>query len=107
MYVGNLSFSATEADLRSLFAEAGQVAEVAIILDRESGRPRGFGFVSMSTKEEMDNAVRLFNGRDHQGRALTVNEAQDRAERPAYGNSGSRGNQGGRDQRSSGGGARY
>ncbi len=91
MYVGNLPFSATEDDLRSLFSEFGQPTEVVIPMDRETGRPRGFGFVVMDSRDSLDVAIRSANGRDFQGRVLTVNEAREREGRPqgsAPGNSG-------------------
>jgi cold-inducible RNA-binding protein len=87
MYVGNLPFSATEADLRGLFSEFGAIDEVVLVMDRETGRPRGFGFVSMPGRTEMESAISGLNERDFQGRALVVNEAKERAERPR-GNSG-------------------
>lgn len=83
MYVGNLTFDATEADVRNLFAEHGPVNEVALIMDRETNRPRGFAFVTMNTKEGMEKAISELNGKDWNGRALTVNEARPREERPA------------------------
>ena len=82
MYVGNLPFSATEEDLRSLFSEFGAIDEVVLVMDRETGRPRGFGFVSMPGRSEMESAISGLNERDFQGRALVVNEAKERAERP-------------------------
>lgn len=88
MYVGNLPFSATEDDLRSLFSEFGQPTEVAIAMDRETGRPRGFGFVTMDNRDSLDAAIRSANGRDFQGRTLTVNEARERESRPPGSGSG-------------------
>ncbi len=78
LYVGNLSYSVTEADLRDVFAESGQVAEVKVVLDRETGRPRGFAFVEMETDAEASKAVETLNGRDVQGRAINVSEARER-----------------------------
>jgi len=78
LYVGNLPFSSTQEDLESLFGEYGQVAFVNIIMDRMTGRPRGFGFVEM---ENADDAIMALNGKDFQGRALTVNEAKDKPRR--------------------------
>ena len=97
MYVGNLSFDATELDIRELFGQFGDVTEVAIITDRESGRPRGFCFVSMGSREGMEAAVKELDGKSWMGRPLAVNEARPREERPAYsgGGGGGRGGYGG------------
>jgi RNA recognition motif-containing protein len=78
LYVGNMSYGTTEADLRDLFAEAGTVAEVKVMLDRETGRPRGFAFVEMSSHVEAEAAIAQFNGREVGGRALKVNQAEER-----------------------------
>jgi cold-inducible RNA-binding protein len=77
IYVGNLPFSATEDSVRTLFAQYGTVESVALINDRETGRPRGFGFVEMS-KADADKAIQSLNGQDMGGRPLKVNEAQDK-----------------------------
>ena len=77
MYVGNLPFSATEDSVRSLFAEFGQVTSVSLVNDRETGRPRGFGFVEMSSGDAA-KAMQSLNGKDFGGRPLKVNEAQDK-----------------------------
>lgn len=82
LFVGNLAFSATENDLRDLFSQHGVVIEVSLLMDKMSGRPRGFGFVTMGSKEEADAAVQALNGKEVQGRALTVNEARPREDRP-------------------------
>ena len=82
MYVGNIPFSATEADLRSLFSEFGQPTEVMLLMDRETGRPRGFGFVTMDSREAMERTIQGIDGRDFQGRKIHVNEAKEREERP-------------------------
>ena len=95
MYVGNLTFEATEAEIRDLFSEHGPVNEVAVVMDRETNRPRGFAFVTMNTKEGMDNAIRELDGKAWNGRPLTVNEARPREERPAYGGGGGGGGRGG------------
>jgi cold-inducible RNA-binding protein len=95
LYVGNLSYNITENDLQDLFAQYGPVTEVNLMLDRVSGRPRGFAFVTMATKEGSDAATQALNGKEWEGRALTVNEARPREERPAY-SGGSRGNGSGR-----------
>jgi RNA recognition motif-containing protein len=95
MYVGNLSFDATELDIRELFSQFGDVTEVAIITDRESGRPRGFCFVSMGSREGMEAAVKELDGKSWMGRPLAVNEARPREERPAYSGGGGGGGRGG------------
>ena len=82
LYVGNLPYSTTEDDLRSLFAEAGTVKSVALITDRDSGRSKGFGLVEMGSTEEAERAISMFHGSDMNGRALTVNVARPREERP-------------------------
>ena len=81
LFVGNLSFDTTENDLRDTFAEHGTVTETCVIMDRMTNRPRGFGFVTMSTDEEAQKATEALNGKDMGGRALTVNIAKPREER--------------------------
>src|SRR5580765_7923158 len=81
LFVGNLSFNATENQLQDLFAAYGPVTEVDMIMDKFSGKPRGFAFVTMETKEAADAAVQALHGKDVDGRALTVNEARPREER--------------------------
>jgi len=76
LYVGNLSNETTETQLQTLFAEAGEVTSAKIITDRQTGQPRGFGFVEMETKMEGEKAISMLNGRDLDGRPLTVNEAK-------------------------------
>lgn len=78
LYVGNLSFDSTEADLRDLFGQYGTVESVAVITDRETGRARGFAFVEMSQSSEAEDAIRALDGNDFAGRSIKVNEAQDR-----------------------------
>ena len=78
MYVGNLSFDTTQQDLESLFGAHGVVTDVHIPSDRETGRPRGFAFVTMDSKEGMDSAINAINGTDVAGRTLKVNEARPR-----------------------------
>ncbi len=95
LYVGNLSYSVTEADLRDVFAESGNVAEVKLVLDRETGRPRGFAFVEMSTDDEASNAIKNLNGREVQGRAMNVSEARERTGGGGGGGGGGRGGHGG------------
>jgi RNA recognition motif-containing protein len=89
IYVGNLPFSATDAEVRELFAQHGTVESVSLITDRDTGRPRGFGFVEMSNADA-SRAMQALNGADLDGRALKVNEAQDR-ERSGGGGGGNRG----------------
>jgi len=95
LYVGNLAYGATEADLREAFAEAGTVADVKVVLDRESGRPRGFAFVEMSTDDEAAKAMSTLNGRDIQGRTISVSEARERAGGGGGGGGGGHGHAGG------------
>ena len=95
LYVGNLSFDTTELDLQDLFAEAGQVQEVALMQDKFTGKSRGFAFVTMSSADEAQKAISLFHGKNVQGRPLTVNEARPREERSFGGGGGSRGGGGG------------
>ncbi len=95
LYVGNLSYDITENDLQDLFAQAGTVTSVNIMQDRATGRARGFGFVEMATEADSAKAISMFNGKEVQGRALTVNEARPREERPAGGGGGFRGGRGG------------
>lgn len=80
LYVGNLPFSADDEQVRELFAQNGRnVVEVKLVTDRDTGRPRGFGFVEMGSSEDADGAIRDLNGRDFGGRPLTVNEARERS----------------------------
>ena len=78
IYVGNLSFSSTEADLKSAFGRHGSVESVSIIMDRETGRPRGFAFVEMAEASAAADAIRALDGSDLGGRTIKVSEAQDR-----------------------------
>lgn len=82
IYVGNLPFSADEAAVRTLFAAHGTVDSVALITDRDTGQPRGFGFVEMTSNSEAARAIQSLNGYDMGGRALKVNEAQAKTDRP-------------------------
>lgn len=110
LYVGNLSYSTTEDDLRTLFAEAGTVTSVALIKDRDSGQSKGFAFVEMSTQVEAEKAISMFNGRMVGERDIKVSLARPREDRGGGGGGGGYGggygNRGGR-QRSGGGGRRY
>lgn len=85
LYVGNLDFKVTENDLRTAFAACGTVVEANLVMDRATGRPRGFGFVTMSSPEEAQAAIAALNGKDLGGRALTVNPARPREQRSADG----------------------
>jgi len=118
VFVGNLSFTTTEDDLRTLFAQAGTVNSVNLIRDRDTGRSRGFGFVEMSSPSEAENAIHMFNGYTLDDRELKVNIARPREERSpgeyggrrgGYGGGGGRGRggPGGRDRRGGGGFHRY
>jgi RNA recognition motif-containing protein len=85
LYVGNLSYDATEQQLRDLFSEAGEITDVALITDRSTGQSKGFGFVEMSTDEGAKEAIKRFNGYALGSRDIVVNEARPREERPAGG----------------------
>ncbi len=109
LYVGNLAFSTSSQDLQELFGAAGTVQSASVVEDRDTGRSRGFGFVEMSSKEEGEAAIAQFNGKEVDGRSLTVNEAKPRENRGGGGGrgrfgggGGGRGNFGG--NRSGGGG---
>ena len=125
LYVGNLPYAVTELDLRDLFGGLGTVTDAKIVTDRETGRPRGFGFVEMSTEDEARKAIEEINGRDVQGRQVAVKEAEDRrgggggggggrhgggggygGGGGGYGGGGSRGGSGGGSRGGSGGGGR-
>jgi len=90
LYVGNLSFNTTDVTIREQFGALGTVTDVHVVMDRESGRPRGFAFVTMGTPDEATKAINQMNGRMVDGRALRVNEAEERAPRGG-GGGGSRG----------------
>lgn len=106
IYVGNLPFSATQDEIQELFSQYGQVSDVTLINDRETGRPRGFGFVEMPDSAEANKALEALNGQDFGGRSLNINEAKPRESRPSggsygggggggYGGGGGRGGRGG------------
>jgi len=95
MYVGNLPYTINEADLREAFSQFGAVSDVAVMMDRETNRPRGFAFVAMDTAEAMEAAVRGLDGQDFQGRKLVVNEARPRENNGGGGGGGYGGGGGG------------
>lgn len=101
LFVGNLSFNITENDLQDAFAAHGTVVEANLMMDRATGRPRGFAFITMSSPEEAEKAIAAMNGAALDGRNLTVNTARPREERPAGGGGG-----GGRREYGGGGGGR-
>ena len=82
LYIGNLPYTATEEQIKTHFSQAGNVTSVALITDKATRRAKGFGFVEMSTAEETQKAISMFNGQDFMGRAITVNVARPREERP-------------------------
>jgi cold-inducible RNA-binding protein len=90
IFVGNLSFDITENDLEDTFAAHGTVVEANLMMDRSTGKPRGFGFVTMSTPEEAQKAIQALNGASVGGRPLTVNIARPREQRPLDGRGGGR-----------------
>ncbi len=94
LYVGNLSFKTTEDELRSHFGQYGSVTDVYVAMDRMTGRPRGFAFVTMGTAEEAQEAAEKINGSELDGRQLTVNEARPKEERPGGGFGGGGGGRG-------------
>ena len=100
LYVGNLSYNTTQETLESLFSQAGNVSEVAIVMDRMTNRPRGFAFVTMSSNDEAQKAITMYDGKEIDGRAIVVNEAKPMAPRGDGGGFGG----GGGERRSGGGG---
>jgi RNA recognition motif-containing protein len=104
LYVGNLPYTITSADLERLLSEHGTVESAEVISDRATGRSKGFGFVEMASEDEAQAAIEALNGQDHGGRALTVNEAKPRESRSGGGYGGGRG--GGRGGYGGGGGRR-
>ena len=85
LYVGNLTYETTDSDLQNLFTAHGVVQSAQIIMDRDTGRSKGFGFVEMETSEQAQAAIKALNGQDNDGRALTVNEARPKADRGSGG----------------------
>jgi RNA recognition motif-containing protein len=108
LYVGNLAFQTTDEDLLELFSQAGAVESAQVVMDRDTGRSRGFGFVEMASKAEGEAAISQFNGVEINGRSLTVNEARPRESRGGggggFGGGGGGRSSGGRGGRSGGGG---
>jgi cold-inducible RNA-binding protein len=88
LYVGNLSYGTTDSDLQTLFGSHGTVQSAQVIMDRDTGRSKGFGFVEMDSGEQAQAAIAALNGREVDGRALTVNEARPREERAGRGGAG-------------------
>jgi len=95
LYVGNLSYSVTDSDLLKMFEPHGTVESAQVIMDRDTGRSKGFGFVEMKSDQEAQAAIAALNGQDSGGRALTVNEARPKTEGGGRGGSGGRGGYGG------------
>jgi RNA recognition motif-containing protein len=106
LYVGNISYNTTEMGLRDLFGQHGTVADAKVVMDRDTGRPRGFAFVEMSTDQEAAAAIEQLNGRELDGRAINVNEAQERSGGGGGGGRGGFGGGGGGGGRGGGGGGR-
>ena len=107
LYVGNLTFDVTDAALEQLFAPHGTVQSAQVIMDRDTGRSKGFGFVEMSSDQEAQAAIAALSGKQVGGRNLTVNEAKPREDRGGGGRSGGGGGYGGGGRGGSGGGRRY
>ena len=107
LYVGNLPFNTTENELQDYFAQAGPVQEVFLMQDKFTGKSRGFAFVTMTTDEDAQTAVKQFDGASFGGRALKVNEARPKEDRPPGGGGGGYRGGGGRSERGGGGGGGY
>ena len=107
LYIGNLSYTTNEDQLRELFSQAGEVVSTTVIMDKLTGRSRGFGFVEMADDASAQKAVETLNGYELEDRKLVVNEARPMAERPRGGGGGFRGGFGGGGRRNFGGGDRY
>jgi RNA recognition motif-containing protein len=103
-YVGNLSYSMSDSDLRALFEQHGSVTSAQVVMDRDTGRSKGFGFVEMGSEQDAQSAINALNGQEINGRALAVNEARPREERGGGGGGGGRGYGGGGGGRGGGGG---
>ncbi len=107
LYVGNLAYHVTEHTLRDLFGQAGEIKEVTLILDRQSGQSKGFGFVEMTTQADAEKAIQMFNDYELEGRKIIVNIARPREERGGGGGGGFRGGGRGGGGRRGGGGGDY
>src|SRR5437660_11307740 len=109
LYVGNLTYGVTDSTLEQMFAAHGTVESAQVVKDRDTGRSKGFGFVEMKTEQEAQAAIAAMNGKDHEGRSLTVNEAKPREDRGGGGGGrgGSGGGRGGYGGGGGGGGRRY
>ena len=88
LYVGSLSYDTTDESMKNAFAQAGQVDSATVVIDRMSGRSRGFGFVEMSSDDDAQKAIEMWNGKELDGRKITVNEARPMTERPPRGGGG-------------------
>lgn len=95
LYVGNLAYGVNDGDLQQLFGQHGTVSSAQVVMDRDTGRSKGFGFVEMASDQEAQAAIQALNGKEHDGRALTVNEARPREERGGGGGRGGYGGGGG------------
>ncbi len=95
LYVGNLSYRMTDSDLEQLFASHGTVSSAQVIMDRDTGRSKGFGFVEMASDQDAQSAITALNGKEIEGRSLTVNEARPKEDRGTGGGGGGRGGYGG------------
>jgi RNA recognition motif-containing protein len=95
MYVGNLSFNTSEAELREIFSAHGEVSSASLVMDRDTGRPRGFGFVEMPDQAQAEAAIAALNGKNFGGRDLTVNEARPKTGGGGFGGGGGGGGRGG------------
>ncbi len=107
LYVGNLSFRVTSEDLQEYFGAAGPVESANVVMDRETGRSRGFGFVEMASEDAATAAISQFNGQEYDGRNMVVNEARPREDRPRGGGGNRGGYGGGRNNYGGGGGDRW
>jgi RNA recognition motif-containing protein len=107
LYVGNLNFKTSGEDLQELFGQVGTVESASVVMDRDTGRSRGFGFVEMASNEEGQKAIEQFNGKEFNGRNLSVNEARPREDRGGGGGGGGRGGYGGGGGGNRGGGGGY
>ena len=107
LYVGNLSYNVAEDELRQLFSQAGDIKQVTMITDRDTGRPKGFGFVEFTNQADAEKAIQMFNDHELDGRRMMVSMARPREERPRGGGGGGRGGYGGGGGGRGGGRGRY